>query len=47
MIQNPVPVDNSFQVVYSPIMKFARVRIVNTVSDFAFTVLSAWAEAKT
>lgn len=47
MIADPIPVANSFQIVYSPIMKFSRIRIVNTASDFAFTVLSAWAEAKT
>lgn len=47
MIADPIPVDNSFQVVYSPIMKFSRIRIVNTASDFEFTVHSAWAEAKT
>ncbi|MBU0691545.1 hypothetical protein KKH18_06995 [bacterium] len=47
MIQNPIPVGNSFQCVYSPIMKFSRVRIVNTAGDFEFTILSAWAEAKT
>lgn len=47
MILNPVPADNSFHCVHSPIMKFSRIRIVNTAGDFEFTILSAWAEAKT
>lgn len=47
MILNPMPVNNSFHAAFSPVMKFSRIRIVNTASDFEFTILSAWAEAKT
>lgn len=45
MILNPPPVDMTVQVSYSPIMKFARVKVASLGIDF--NILSAWAEAKT
>lgn len=45
MILNPPPVDKSAQLSYSPIMKFARIKVTSLGIDF--NILSAWAEAKT